>query len=132
MKHKWSALVLSLLLCLAADAGALVVYSESTLDQFTAGSLNSTYITGSGDSVNLGLDYYGRADGLAIPGSDEWFNPGWKYRQLLSFSSSNPATLTNYPVAFTVNTADAVAAGRMNADGSDIRFTTAAVAGSAA
>ena len=132
MKYKWSAAVLPLLLCLAADAGAQTFYVESTEAQFTAGSHNSTYISGAGSDVTIGLDYYGRGAGLSAPGSDEWFNPAWKYRQPLSLNSTNPATLTNYPVEFTLNTQAAVAAGRMNADGSDIRFTTAAAAGSAA
>ncbi|MDD5208992.1 MAG: DUF2341 domain-containing protein [Elusimicrobiales bacterium] len=132
MKYKWSALVLSLLLCLADKAGALTVYTENTEAQFTAGSHNSTYITGTGSNVTLSLDYYGHAAGLSAPGSDDWFNAAWKYRQPLSLNSTNQSALTNYPVAFTLNTQDAIAAGRMNADGSDIRFTTAAVSGSAA
>ena len=131
MKYKRSAFILSLLLCLATKAGASVVYSESTEAQFTAGTHNSTYITGTGSNVNLGLDYYGHSAGLSAPGSDEWFNPDWKYRQPLSINSSYPGTLTNYAVQFTLNTQAVIADGRMNADGSDIRFTTAALTGSA-
>lgn len=132
MKYKCSALVLSLLLCLADKAGALVVYTENTEAQFTAGSHNSTYLTGTGSDVTLGLDYYGRAAGLSAPGSDDWFNAGWKYRLPLTASSSYSSTLSNYPVALTLNTQAEILAGRMNADGSDIRFTTAAAAGVAA
>ena len=117
-------------MCLASRAGALVVYTESNEAQFTAGSHSSTYLTGTGSNVNLGLDYYGHGAGLSAPGPNEWFNADWKYRQSFTINSTNPSTLLNYPVAITLNTQAAIAAGRMNADGSDLRFTTAAVSGS--
>jgi len=127
MDHKKAILVLSLFTFLATEAGALVVYTENSDTQFNAGTHNSTYVSGAG----LGLDYYGHAAGLSAPGSEEWFNPSWKYRQLLTVNSANPSVLSNYSVAVTLNTKDIIDAGRMNADGSDIRFTTAAASGSA-
>ncbi|PKM97916.1 MAG: hypothetical protein CVU79_05945 [Elusimicrobia bacterium HGW-Elusimicrobia-3] len=113
------------LLLLAGNLAGQTVYTENTEGQFNAGSHNSTYVTG--DAV--ALDHYGRAAGLDAPGGDEWFNGSWNYRRQLTVDSANPAGLAGYAVAVTVNTQAAIAAGRMKADGSDIRFTTAAVAG---
>lgn len=119
-----------ILILSALNASAQFAYVENSDTQFNAGIHNSTYLTGTGGNVNLGLDYYGRAAGYAVPGSDEWFNGSWKYRQPVLVNSSNPASLFNFTVAVTVNTQALISAGRMNADGSDIRFTTAAAVGS--
>lgn len=113
------------LLLLAGNLAGQTVYTENTEGQFNAGSHNSTYVSGSA----VALDHYGRAAGLDAPGSDEWFDGNWNYRRQLAITSANPSGLAGYAVAVTVNTQAAIAAGRMKADGSDIRFTTAAVAG---
>ncbi|MGD9643084.1 MAG: DUF2341 domain-containing protein [Elusimicrobiales bacterium] len=113
------------LLFLAGNLAGQAVYTENTEGQFSAGSHNSTYISASA----VALDHYGRAAGLAAAGDDTWFNGSWNYRLPFTVTSANPAGLAGYAVAVTVNTQDAINAGRMRADGADIRFTTAAVAG---
>ncbi|HAN03905.1 MAG: hypothetical protein A2X29_02055 [Elusimicrobia bacterium GWA2_64_40] len=113
------------LLLLAGNLAGQTVYTENTEGQFNAGTHNSTYVSGGA----VALDYYGRAAGLDAPGSDEWFDGGWNYRRPLTVTSANPAGLAGYAVAVTLNTETPIAAGRMRADGADIRFTTAAAAG---
>lgn len=54
--------------------------------------------------------------------------PGWNYFQPVAINNSLAQTLTNYQVKLTVNTATPIAAGHMNANGDDIRFTTSACA----
>ncbi|MDT8287139.1 MAG: DUF2341 domain-containing protein, partial [Elusimicrobiales bacterium] len=117
--------VLLPLLLLAGNLAGQTSYTENTEGQFTAGSHNATYASGS----TVELDYYGRTSGLASPGDDVWFNPGWSYRLPLEIGSNNPGALLDYPAVITVDTQDAISSGRMKADGSDIRFTTAAAAG---
>lgn len=68
------------LLFLAGNSLAQVAYIENSDTLFNAGTHNSTYVTGSGLAVSLGLDYYGHASGLAAPGADAWYNGAWKYR----------------------------------------------------
>jgi len=118
----------TLLFLLAGRPQAQVVYTENSGAQFSAGTHNSTYVSAS----EVLLDYYGRGAGLSAPAADIWYNPAWKYRLALSVDSTNASTLAAYPVAVTVNTQALIAAGRMNADGSDLRFTTAAVSGNPA
>ena len=113
------------LLLLAGNLAGQTVYTENTEGQFNAGSHNSTYVSGAA----VALDHYGRAAGLEAPGGDEWFNGSWNYRRPLTVASANPAGLAGYAVAVTLDTQALIAAGRMRADGADIRFTTAAVAG---
>jgi len=49
---------------------------------------------------------------------------GWAYRRPVRINNSqNPNNLTNYQVLVTVDTASLISAGKMNSDGSDIRFT---------
>lgn len=57
------------------------------------------------------------------------FEPGqlcnWKYyKQVNLDNSGNPETLTDYSVLLIMNTSELIAQGKMNADGSDLRFTT--------
>jgi hypothetical protein len=49
---------------------------------------------------------------------------GWSYRRPVTINNaSNPNLLTDYQVLVTVDTASLIAAGKMKADGGDIRFT---------
>jgi len=49
----------------------------------------------------------------------------WQYYNAINIDNTgNPNTLTDYSVLVIVNTYDLIAAGKMNIDGSDIRFTT--------
>ncbi|OGR81587.1 MAG: hypothetical protein A2X32_03440 [Elusimicrobia bacterium GWC2_64_44] len=118
----------TLLFLLAGRPQAQVAYTENSGPQFDAGTHNFTYVSAS----EVMLDHYGRGAGLSAPAADAWYNPAWTYRLALSVDSANGSTLSAYPVAVTVNTQALIAAGRMNADGSDLRFTTAAVSGSPA
>ena len=121
--------ILALLIPLFFLTGNLrgqTTYTENSDTQFNAGSAYYTLISG-----GIGLDYYGRGQ-VTLPGSDEWFNSAWNYRQTLTINSANSASLTNYSVPVTPNTLVPITAGRMKNDGSDIRFTTSAVSGSAA
>lgn len=124
MKLRWG---LSALLFLfpALNVRAQFAYVENSDTQFNAGAYNSTYVSVTGSTATLGLDYYGRASGVYAPGPAAWFNGSWKYRQPVLVTSSNTATLSDYAVPVTVNTAALISAGRMNTDGSDIRFTAA-------
>jgi Domain of unknown function (DUF2341)/Secretion system C-terminal sorting domain len=49
--------------------------------------------------------------------------PSWKYRVPVVINNAGNGALTNYQVKMTVNTATLVTAGKMRADGGDIRFT---------
>ena len=57
------------------------------------------------------------APAVAAPG---WLS-GWSYREPVNISSSS--ALTDYQVLVTVDTASLILAGKMKADGGDIRFT---------
>jgi hypothetical protein len=49
----------------------------------------------------------------------------WSYKRAISIDhTQNPENLTEYSVLLSLNTMDLIAQGKMNADGSDIRFTT--------
>jgi hypothetical protein len=49
---------------------------------------------------------------------------GWTYRiPIIINNTANVNTLTNYQVSVVVDTASLISAGKMNSDGSDIRFT---------
>lgn len=48
--------------------------------------------------------------------------PDWEYRMPVTVSNANAAVLTDYQVNLTVNTQALISAGKMNLDGSDIRF----------
>jgi len=50
-----------------------------------------------------------------------WYDWSWTYRRAITITSS--AALTNYQVKVTVNTATPIGAGKMKANGDDIRFT---------
>ena len=125
---KRSAALSAVLFLLAGKLPAQVVYTENSAAQFGAGAHSATYVSSSA----VTLDYYGRAAGLAAPSAEAWYNGGWQYRLALSVNSANASTLLSYPVAVTLNTQALITAGRLNADGSDIRFTTAAAAGAPA
>lgn len=52
-----------------------------------------------------------------------WYNSDWKYRIPITITETSGSTLTDFQVKVVVDTASLVSAGKMNADGSDIRFT---------
>jgi hypothetical protein len=57
------------------------------------------------------------AAALALPA-------GWRHARPIHITERSGATLTNYQVQVTVDTAMLISAGQMNSDGSDIRFAT--------
>ncbi|MBU2508691.1 MAG: DUF2341 domain-containing protein, partial [Bacteroidetes bacterium] len=57
------------------------------------------------------------------PDAPLFTNSGW-YLPITINNTNNPAALTDYTVLVTVNTTTAITQGKMNVDGSDIRFTT--------
>jgi hypothetical protein len=48
---------------------------------------------------------------------------GWLYIDSLAIKENSGATIANYQLKLTLNTADLVQAGKLNADGSDLRFS---------
>lgn len=54
---------------------------------------------------------------------------GWSYVQPILVHENSGATVTNYQLAITVNTADLVTAGEMLSTGDDIRFTSGCTGG---
>ncbi|MHB9154361.1 MAG: DUF2341 domain-containing protein, partial [Endomicrobiales bacterium] len=122
-------LIVSIFL-LARSLYGQAAYTEDRDTQFNAGSYSSTCLSGTGSSVSIGLEYYGRSNGLAGPDTGTWFDPAWKYRQPITLTSANPSGLTDYRVPVTLDTQSLIAAGRMTGDGADLRFTTSTVSGS--
>ena len=51
--------------------------------------------------------------------------PEWKYTRTISVTNANASAYTNFQVKVVLNTAALVAAGKMNINGDDIRFTDA-------
>ena len=47
---------------------------------------------------------------------------GWAYNSVVTINSDNVNALTDYQVKVVINTQALIAEGKMNADGSDIRF----------
>ena len=54
--------------------------------------------------------------------SQTWLT-GWAYRIPITIQETSGNNLINYPVNLTIDTASLIAAGKLNADCSDIRFT---------
>lgn len=52
--------------------------------------------------------------------------PGWKYNRSITVSNSNASVYSNHQVKLIVNTQALIAAGKMNINGNDIRFSDAA------
>jgi hypothetical protein len=50
--------------------------------------------------------------------------PGWAYYQTVTIDNSQGGNLTDYQVAFELNTAELVAQGKLRADGADLRVYT--------
>lgn len=57
-------------------------------------------------------------------GASSWWDTGWSYRTMVTIEN-NGSSLINYQQLVNVDTQGPISAGRMQADGSDIRFTTA-------
>jgi len=53
-----------------------------------------------------------------------WLTGGWNYRKLIEISNASGGDLTDYQTEISVDTASLIDAGKMNADCSDIRFTS--------
>ncbi len=54
--------------------------------------------------------------------------PGWQYNRSITVTNSNAAAYTNFQVKLIVNTQALISAGKMKANGDDIRFTDASCA----
>ena len=59
---------------------------------------------------------------LVLPSVHAWAYGGWQYRVPITVNNSNSTALTDFQVKITVDTASLIAAGKMNADCSDMRF----------
>ena len=55
--------------------------------------------------------------------------PGWTYSQAYHVTENSGVSLQDYQVRLTLNTQALIAAGQMNADGSDLRFSVDCGAG---
>jgi len=53
-----------------------------------------------------------------------WYDLAWHYRKPINITNSYGSNLSNYQVKVTMNTTELIAAGKMQADGDDIRFTS--------
>jgi len=51
-----------------------------------------------------------------------WFDANWDYRRAIAVTNNVASDLTDFQVLFTIDTAALVTAGKMEADGDDIRF----------
>ncbi|MBI4345534.1 MAG: DUF2341 domain-containing protein, partial [Elusimicrobia bacterium] len=98
-------------------------WTETTDADFALGTFDKTYTAGTGAAAEVRLDYSGRLAGLTGASGPAWFNASWQYRRTIAIDSTNASTLADYQVALTLNTQALISGGRMNADGSDIRFT---------
>lgn len=56
--------------------------------------------------------------------SSSWYDGAWGYRMPVTITNGGGAPLVNYQVKVTVDTQTLIAAGKMQADADDIRFTT--------
>ncbi len=52
-----------------------------------------------------------------------WWNGSWPYRNFINITETNNTNLTNYQVNVSLNTSQLIAAGKLLADCSDLRFT---------
>jgi hypothetical protein len=48
--------------------------------------------------------------------------PGWKYSEILNITENSGVNLTNYQLKITLNTEELITAGKLQADGADLRF----------
>ena len=58
---------------------------------------------------------------VQAPSPEAWWNMSWQYRKPVSVTSTQ--SLTNYDALVTTDTQSLISAGKMKADGADIRFT---------
>ena len=65
---------------------------------------------------------------LSVVSSAGWLDPDWAYRSPVTVTELSGRDVVDYSVQITVDTAFLVATGRLEADGSDLRFTDAASA----
>ena len=108
----------------ASAVFASATYNENSNAQFSAGTTSNTYVAGS----SVALDFNGHLSGVnSPPDSGKWYNTSYKYRRVIPLTNTSVSTLTDYRVALTINNS----LSRMNADGSDLRFTTSTTVGSA-
>ncbi len=91
----------------------------------TASYTNNSATAGTWNITAVGANNNGTASKTWIwivraPGA--WYNPNWHYRIPVEINN-NWQSLTNYQVNLTVDTRSLVSAGKLNSDGSDLRFT---------
>ncbi|MBI4424357.1 MAG: DUF2341 domain-containing protein, partial [Elusimicrobia bacterium] len=98
-------------------------WAETSDSHFDLGTFNGAYRSGTGAAAEVRLEYSGRAAGLGGAAGPGWYDAAWQYRRTLTINSSNASALTDYQVLLTLDTASLVAAGRLKADLSDVRFT---------
>ena len=57
----------------------------------------------------------------AAPGSPAWYNENWQYRKAIEINNTGE-NLTDYQIGLTVDTQSLISAGKLNSNGSDLRF----------
>ena len=67
--------------------------------------------------------YYDSETGTPTWGSPFTAYDSWNYRQKITITENSGSSLTDYQVKLTIDTASLISAGKMQSDGSDIRFT---------
>ncbi|MEL6890844.1 MAG: DUF2341 domain-containing protein [Actinomycetota bacterium] len=99
---------------LAGTVGA-IDRTWTTDADFAAGSLTDVVVAG--DAISLALDGVGTPD-PSIP----WWDTDWGQRRCIEITNPGTTALSEYQVAFTIDTATPIAGGRMVATGEDIRL----------
>ncbi|HBH46539.1 MAG: hypothetical protein A2445_04375 [Candidatus Jacksonbacteria bacterium RIFOXYC2_FULL_44_29] len=64
----------------------------------------------------------------AKPAQAIWYDESWQYRQTINITNGSSSALTNYQVPVVINTAGLIAAGKLQNDCDDLRFTDVAQA----
>jgi len=60
---------------------------------------------------------------LELSASSDWFDAAWSWRSPVTVTEQSGRAVTDYTVEITLDTASLVAAGQLEADGRDLRFT---------
>ena len=95
------------------------IYAGTNLDQ--RWNTSATFNT-SGATLSAGMQSPVTGNKLSLNSSSPL--TGWAYRKAVTVNNStNSATLTNYQVQITTDTATLISQGKMNSDCSDMRFT---------
>lgn len=129
MKKLLRVSLVSIIIMLQLAAGVIFTvkkaYADPVIDQ-SAGSWSDTFLDSNSNSVQDGISsstgveaVYGDLKLKNIP----WYDFNWNYRSSITITNASSGSLANYQELLTIDTAALVGAGKMLANGNDIRFT---------